>query len=371
MSVSHAATEDQGKWLVSLLLLLFSGVFFVPQINELLQPSLSERLLTQSLDASLRWRENFVTYFIAITLEATPYMILGAFLAALIEAFLPNEVLPRLGRKLGLAGVPVIVLMAPLFPVCECGVIPVARRLLAKGLPLPHLVAYLLAAPILNPIVLGSTYLAFYLDWTYPVVRGLGGFLIAILAGWSLWRLTPDKWQLSAPSSAHHASCGCGHEHAPSGCPAHTPVTSGSTLLRLARHVQEEFLEVIPYFLFGVFIASLMKTYVSQEWLFSMGEDRLLGPAAMALAAFVMSLCSEADAFVAASFTEFDIVAHAAFLVLGPMLDIKLLLMYRSLFRTRFMVRFVVTLLGLLALYLVGVRHGVDWLMQTTMKGLM
>ncbi len=121
-------------------------------------------------------------------------------------------------------------------------------------------------------------------------------------------------------------------------------------------HVRHDFLDMGTYFLFGVFLASLMKTFIDPEWLAWLGDGVVSGPAVMMLMSFTLSLCSEADAFVAASFVEFDMYAHTAFLVLGPMLDIKLLLMYRTLFQSHFILRLGLTIPLCVAVYVWLVR---------------
>jgi uncharacterized membrane protein YraQ (UPF0718 family) len=110
-----------------------------------------------------------------------------------------------------------------------------------------------------------------------------------------------------------------------------------SRLLHAASHARQDFSEMMLYFLCGVAIASAMKTFLAATLLTQWGHGAVSGPAALMGTSFTLSLCSEADAFPAAGFTEFGFPAKLAFLVLGPMLDIKLLLMYRTLFRGRFL----------------------------------
>lgn len=297
------------------------------------------------------WLEAFASYFLAICLEATPFILLGALLTAVLELWLPPEVLPRITARLGLWGVPAVALLAPLFPVCECGVVMVARGLLRKGLPLPHAVTYLLAAPIINPTVLAATYIA-YQDLAHPVWRGLGGLVVAVAVGWAVLAIKPRSALAAEPAPAPNPTagpavqpldslalapeppspaCGCGHDH------DHSPA-QGGVLARVAGHLADDFAEMMPYFLAGVFLASAIKTFLSASLLASLGGGVFLGPLTMMVLAAVLSLCSEADAFVAASFTEFSFPAHVAFLVLGPMFDLKLLLAYRLIFRGRFIV---------------------------------
>lgn len=303
------------------------------------------------------WLETLAAYFLSITMEAVPFLLLGALLTALMEVFLSPERLPRLTARLGPWGVPVTALLSPLFPVCDCAAVVVAKGLMRKGLPLPHAITYLLAAPILNPAVFFSTWLAFR-DLRYPLARVLGGLLVPMALGLLASRLKPEKVllpgalaQLRAPAPATPASpalalqglrlpvrhgegplrldpapaaCACGHTH---------PHGQGSPVLGLASHMAADFLEMMPFFLTGVFLASAAKTFLAGDILDTLGAGPVAGPLTMMIAAFVFSVCSEADAFAAAGFREFGFPAHLAFLVLGPMLDIKQVLMYRGIFR--------------------------------------
>jgi uncharacterized membrane protein YraQ (UPF0718 family) len=328
------------------------------------------------------WQETFATYFISIVLESVPYILIGSLIAALIELFMPASLLPRMTRRLGLLGIPATALIAPLFPACECGVLAVARGLLRKGLPLPHTITYLLAGPVLNPTVLFTTWLAFQ-DARYPILRAIGALVVSITIGFAMMRLKGASILLPQLADAlqrpeghdHHGHDHHGHEHhghdhghdhdcGDPGCaepqpamlslggalrrqpPADLATVAGvapprprthgrlvTTLGSLASHVLDHFLEMAAFFLMGVFIAAGMKTWVGADVFASVGGDLLLGPLAMMATAFVLSLCAEADAFVAASFTEFAFPALMSFLVFGPMFDIKLFLMYRVVFR--------------------------------------
>ena len=315
------------------------------------------------LAAKASWHSSFATYVHAIVLEAFPYLLLGALLAGVIEWILPNEFLPRLARRLGPFGLPATIALSPLTPVCECGVVPIARSLLAKGLPLPHTVAYLLAAPILNPTVILTTWLAFQ-DWRYPVLRVVGAVLVALIVGALVSRLGASRVVLAhlvpAPvipvfgrlrgiKSAHHRTPFSGN--AVLAMPRSQPVGSlRQRLGHLSNQVLDHFLDMGCYFLVGVFIAAAMKTFLGTQ-LNVLGDGVVIGPITMMMTAFVLSLCAEADAFVAASFTEFSLPAKIAFLVIGPMFDIKLFLMYRKVFRLRFIVMLGLALVLLIELY--------------------
>lgn len=355
------ASPENDRWIIASVLLLFiAGFFLLPQWG-LLTPSTSEQLLNPAAGQPQRLRENFAVYFLSIVLEAAPYMVIGAFLSALIEIFVPGDLLPRISRRLGVLGIPAMALVAPLFPICECAVVIVARRLFKKGLPLSHTLTYLLAAPIVNPVVLTGTWLAFYRDPLYPLLRGAGGVLVAVAIGYAFYSYDAAKalrTGAATPDDGESCAHGCGH--APSGKIGH-----------ILGHVRDDFLAMGSYFLMGVFLASCLKTFVPWQALDQLGNGPVTGPVSMGLAAFVMSLCSEADAFLAASFVEFDLFSHMAFLVLGPMLDIKLILMYRTLFTTRFILLFSLSVIWAVGLYIALLRLVPDTLFEAFLGGML
>jgi uncharacterized protein len=374
MAVEHLPSKaaGPGSYVNRVLFLLLIGLTVV------LFPPLAERK---------PWHDSFATYFIAIVLEAVPYILIGSLLAGLIELFMPATLLPRLAKRLGLFGIPATAIAAPAFPACECGVLAVARGLMRKGLPLPHTVTYLIAGPIMNPTVLFTTWLAFQ-DARYPILRALGALFVAVVVGYILWRMDPRKILLPKVSDSlakgddghdhdHAHSHAHGHDHGHQhgdGCaddchdhpaPGHDhpapmvnlgaalkkpgaavvmDVTAAKkprrslrqTMGQLSANVIDHFLEMAAFFLMGVFIAAAMKTYFGSAGFSDVAASVILAPLAMMLLAFILSLCAEADAFVAASFTEFSLPALLAFLVFGPMFDIKLLLMYRVVFRSWF-----------------------------------
>ncbi|MBF0212128.1 MAG: permease [Magnetococcales bacterium] len=339
------------KWIGSLLLLLFVLGAFLPVLGRDINSVLPFLDRVNAMPGT-GWRENFATYFISIVLEGAPYMILSACIGALIELVVPPRWLPMAAQRLGGWGVPAMIVLAPLFPICECGIGFVARRLLRMGLPLPHTLAYLLAAPILNPLVLVGTWMAYGQNWLYPLLRATGAILVALAV--AMWFRRSDASVLSFQPQAPAQAC-CSHAH-DSCTPRKVRHPALARLHHVLIHTREDFLETALYFLFGVFVASLMKTFVDPAWIESLGQGGLAGPGVMMLMAFVLSLCAGADAFVAASFTGFSIPAHMAFLVLGPMLDIKLLFMYRTIFQRLFIVRLSLVILLGVTLYVFGLQ---------------
>ncbi|MDI1312346.1 permease, partial [Prosthecobacter sp.] len=99
--------------------------------------------------------------FLSIVFEGAPYILIGTVFSGIIDAFLPAKLLDRVLPKSKVLATLIAGFLGLIFPVCECAVVPVIRRLVQKGLPLSCAVTYMLAAPIMNPIVALSTMTAF------------------------------------------------------------------------------------------------------------------------------------------------------------------------------------------------------------------
>lgn len=297
------------------------------------------------------WHHAVATYLHALLLEAFPWLVLGAIAAATAEVLLPADALPRLARRLGRWGIPVVAAASPIVPMCECGIIAVVRGLLGKGLPLHLAVSFLLAAPILNPIVLATTWIAFN-DWRMAALRAACGFVIAIFTAWMVSRQDSARLLLPGLVPATVAPLGLlgrislvgarsgeapALVAAPSGwAVAATPMPrQDRRLRRIASSALTHLNAIATVFIAGVMVAAIAKASLPAAWFATVGADPLVGPLAMMGAAFSLSLCAEADAFVAASLPAVAPHALLAFLVLGPLLDFKLLLMYRAVFTRR------------------------------------
>jgi uncharacterized membrane protein YraQ (UPF0718 family) len=265
--------------------------------------------------------------FVSIFLEALPFMLLGSLVGGFIEVFVSRD---AIGRLLPARTWQAIVLAAGLgliFPVCECAIVPVVRRLLQKGLPLGAGIAFLLGGPIVNPLVAVSTAVAYGYDWSMAVERMLIGYLIAVTVG-GVIELSFKRQNALIQDSGSDPDTECAHPQAPVG------ITQ--KILGSLQHAALDFIDIGRFLVFGAFIASVLQTLLARGDLTAVAESPLLSILVMMLLAVVLNLCSEADAFVAASFrTSLALPAQLAFMVLGPMLDIKLILMYFRLFRKR------------------------------------
>ncbi len=289
---------------------------------------------------------NFIIRFTSIVYEALPYVVLGALIAGILEELLPQQMMTRYLRRGRFLAICTGALLGLLFPMCECGIIPVMRRLLRKGLPLSCCVAYLLAGPIINVIVLLSTYSAFTTDVALPVEKAgyqmngwwmLGmraglGFLVSV--GTAL--IVERAWQMAGISLL-----------SPIATPSQLPlvedeengkrrVSLWQRLSNISETALHDCVDIMVFLILGALLAAGVGTVVQKEQIAEWSANRgILAIVLMMALAVLLCLCSEADAFVAASFSTMMPAAKLAFLVLGPMLDLKLLVMYTRVFRPR------------------------------------
>ncbi|ADK85816.1 permease [Desulfarculus baarsii DSM 2075] len=282
----------------------------------------------------------FVSLALATFLEAAPFLLLGSIIAVIFDAYVSDDfLLRRLPR--GRLGAALTGLLAGMvLPTCECGVAPIARRMITRGAPPGAALAYMLAAPVINPLVLTSTYVAFRGDWSMVLGRVLMVAAPALLVGLTLGGRPvaellrgPNNGApgLELPMAGHGAACacGCGHDH------GHLPGRPRPGALTLMARVADEFLEMGKYLILGCLAAAAIKAFAPPQWLSAMGGDPILAVLTMMGLAILLSVCSEADAFVAASFVGFPPAAMLAFVGVGPMVDLKLLAMYGAIFRGR------------------------------------
>jgi uncharacterized membrane protein YraQ (UPF0718 family) len=249
-------------------------------------------------------------------------------------------------------------LLGAVFPVCECAVVPVIRRLVGKGLPMSCALTYMLAAPIVNPITALSTWKAFQGQSPGMMTCGrlLLGYLVAVGVGLVVARIPlrkvlreslADKIESGQEKEHVHSKHGecCGHDHSHDHGQHHDHgdqhdhgPKAPDRVVAAMRSAQKDFVDVGVYFTIGVAITALFNTGIAPgaEWLDGLAGNPLVAPAALMALAFILSLCSTSDAFIAATLAKFTWSAKLAFLVFGPMLDVKLLFLYQTVMRRKF-----------------------------------
>lgn len=287
--------------------------------------------------------QDFAYAFLSVLLEGVPFILLGTLLSGLIDQFLPSKTMTRFLPRNAFLGICMSAGMGIFFPMCECGIVPVIRRLIAKGLPVSNAVAYMLAAPVVNPIVAVSTYAAFRGQGAAEFVAlrlGLA-FIVAVIVGLAVLNL-PIAAVLRRSVLASVAL------EPETGVGGRQPM--GGRLVAAMHSGIRDFLDVMVYFVLGVAISSLFSTAVNQEVILPLALNDWLAVGSMMGLAGILSLCSTSDAFIAATFVAFPAIAKLAFLVFGPMMDLKLIFIYGAVFTKRFVLGLAVGLFVLIGL---------------------
>ncbi|MEI7685487.1 MAG: permease [Planctomycetota bacterium] len=292
--------------------------------------------------------EQLILIFTAIIYEALPFVVLGVVLAGILEEFVPQQALVKvipsnpylavaLGAVLGLA-----------FPMCECGIVVVMRRLLRKGLPLGVCVSYMLAGPIINVVVMLSTYAAFNTpDRAMSIFGGpinvvllrVGfAFIIAVNTGLIVGRL--QKKVGIANLLAPIVMRGLDDNLQKIDEDTTTPRSWSRSLNNISMTALTDFIDIMAFLIIGASLAAVGRLALqqgdSQNIINIIQGQPAIAILAMMGIAVLFCLCSEADAFVAANFAPYwPPASKLAFLVLGPMFDLKLYIMYTRVFRPK------------------------------------
>src|SRR5438876_3678297 len=271
--------------------------------------------------------QTFLLIFSSIVIEALPFILVGALASAAIAVFLPERAFGAVARLPLALQIPSAALGGFAFPVCECGSVPVARRLIARGAHPSAGVTFMLASPVLNPIVLASTWVAYggHMRAAEMVAgRASLGLVTAAAVGFAFSRAKPGELLRPRPADLEHD-----HDH---GDGASRPVA-------LSTHLVSDFLFMGKFIVLGAGLSALVQVALPGSVVSALGGAPVLSALALMAVAFVLSLCSEADAFIAASFGSFTPGAQRAFLVFGPLADMKLTVLYGATFRRWFVGR--------------------------------
>ncbi|EKN70080.1 hypothetical protein BABA_06876 [Neobacillus bataviensis LMG 21833] len=289
---------------------------------------------------------NVNTIFLSIILEAIPFILLGVFVSAIIQAFVSENTIQKIvPRNAYLAVIPAA-LIGILFPICECAIIPVVRRLMKKGMPAHVGIVFMLSAPIINPVVYASTYFAFKSTPYMANARMFVSFICTIVIGLIVYHFFRKADILRVEKHIHQ------HDH-------HHP--QKNKLLTTFYHASDELFDMGKFLLIGAFLASLFQVFFDRNVLLSLGTSTTGAPAVMMGLSYVLSVCSAADAFIASSFSStFTKGSLLAFLVFGPMLDIKNTLMLFAYFKKRF-VLFLMFVIPIVVYISISIFQGIVW----------
>ena len=266
-----------------------------------------------------------VMVFLSVVIQALPFVLLGVFGSALLQQFVTVEMVEaRLVKMKRIPGILMAVGAGFFFPVCDCGIIPVVRRMILKKVPPYMAVAFLLTAPLVNPITLWATATAFNYNLTVTLLRVLMAIVVGIVVALVVSYYFPRREDLLLDEIiAGDESIQSRVETAASSEIATTPKKQ---LIwgELIAHANQEFLEVVKYLIVGALIAAMMQVLIPKEVMLVFAEQPFLSVVAMMVLAVCLSLCAEADAFVARSFTyHFPLGSVMGFMVFGQMIDLK------------------------------------------------
>ncbi|WP_412944513.1 permease [Microbacterium sp. 179-B 1A2 NHS] len=262
-----------------------------------------------------------LTLALSVLIESLPFVVLGVLLSIVVQVWVPAGVIEKRMPRNPWARRAVLSLLGMLVPVCECGNVPFARGLMMRGFAVSETLTFLIAAPIVNPIVILTTHQAFGFDDGVLVARLLGGYLIANVIGW-LYSRHPDPDALLTDRFRD----ACVVEQA----------ASGNRGRRSLAQFVVELRAVMPALIIGSAIAGLVQVVIPRDVLLAIGSNPALSIAAMILLAMVVAICSNVDSFFALSFAStFTPGAIVAFLLVGPLVDVKMLALLRTTFRTR------------------------------------
>lgn len=305
-------------------LLIIAGALVVAALVSLALVSPGPALPTRLQDG--------LTLSISVLIESMPFVVLGVLLSIVVQVWVPPGAIERWMPRRAWARRMTLSLLGMLVPVCECGNVPFARGLMMRGFTVPETLTFLIAAPIVNPIVIITTHQAFGFDDGILIARLVGGFAVANLIGW-LYSRHPDPDGLVTERFA--ASCELAND---------PDATRGLDRGRrsLAQFVVE-LRAVMPALIIGSALAGAVQVLVPRSALLAIGSNPALSIVAMILLAMIVSICSNVDSFFALSFAStFTPGSIVAFLLVGPLVDVKMLALLRTTFRSKVLVGLVV-----------------------------
>ncbi|MFK4099414.1 permease [Streptomyces sp. NPDC019531] len=289
-----------------------AALIAIATVASVLGPTLALDLYTPPVAA-------WWTVFTAVAVQGVPFLLLGTLVSAAIGAFVPERVFTRLLPRNQALAVPVAGAAGIVLPGCECASVPVAGSLMRRGVAPAAALAFLLSAPAINPVVLVATSIAFPGQPKMVLGRLVASLATAVVMGWLWARFGREEW-LRLPKRSTGASA--------------------RGLRAFGAGLQHDFLHAGGFLVLGAAAAATFNIVVPRSVLDLFTGSAWLSVPLLAVLAVVLCVCSEADAFVAASLSGFSPTARLAFMVVGPMVDLKLIALQAGTFGRAFAVRF-------------------------------
>jgi uncharacterized membrane protein YraQ (UPF0718 family) len=317
-------------------------------------------LILSDLPETTNVWSTFTTVFLGIFIEAMPFLFLGTLASGLVEVYVDQDAIRRFTPQSPVLSALFGSVLGLFFPVCECGVVPLVRRLFRKGLPIPAGIAFLLAAPVINPIVILSTATAFGFGKILFMRIGFT-ILIAIITG-LVYAVIPTPWEILKPTLWITPETSDLHDHQQDHPVAEKPLSQFQKIKQVFQIALDEFFEIGRYLIFGGLIAAGLQAFIPQAILLNIGKGPVLSVLVMMGLAIMLSICSTVDSFVALGFIGvFSTGSVLGFLLYGPMVDIKSILMFSRVFRPRALLYMVVIPFMLVLLISVSLNYFLVW----------
>ncbi len=277
--------------------------------------------------------KNISIIFTSIFFESLPFLLLGSLISSVIETFVSDETFAKLIPKNKILGSLVGIFLGFFLPACDCAVIPVSKRLLKKKVPINVAISFMLSSPIINPVVLLSTYYAFY--QTNPKIfwaRLILGILISLIVGIIMGIIFGKKEVITNNLDA----CDCEKDidedfkdliyEIPHECHCHESKPKGTKniIIHIFKHTSYDLFEVVKFLMIGALIASLIQVLLPRNLLTLFSSNNVISIVVLMIFAYLISLCSTSDSFVGKTLlSSFKTSGIVAYLILGPMIDIK------------------------------------------------
>lgn len=272
--------------------------------------------------------QDITTIFLSIIAEAIPFILLGVLVSTLLKHYVSTEKILKILPQNFFASHLLATMIGFIFPVCECGNIPVARRLIQKNIHPSLAITFLLAAPALNPVVILATFAAFRFNPEIVYFRILFTFLIAFIMG-ILFSFHPKAEEMVSKDTSQEKLT----------CHGHEKPNPKALLSFFFKDMVVEFFEMLAVLIQGALLAAFIQIIIPREILFSLGKDPVASVFAMMLLAFIISVCANVDAFIALSYSNiFTPGALLAFLTFGPMIDLKTIFLLKKIFRPKIII---------------------------------
>ncbi len=281
------------------------------------------------------------TIFISILVQALPFILIGVFVSSFLQVYISDERIIGLFTRYRGIGFVIAILLGVCFPVCDCAMAPITARMARKGVPVCFVTAFLLAAPVVNPVVILSTLYAFPEDFKIVFLRITFGISIALFTG--MFAKVAGVTAQSAIKERIYNNSICSVDY------TGKMLEYGfkSKLRMLVLHSGIEFFKLSKYVILGAFITSLFQILAERNSLSGISVKPMLVLLVMTLTSMLMSVCSTSNAFMAKSFSySFPLYSVIYYMVIGPMLDIKNILMLSGSYKMKFLAGLVFVILA-------------------------